>query len=203
MSERDLTYKAKSELETFAGSPASGDLSIIWDNSEGEFRLRDATLSEGEATTAEIDRIADVSARTVTVTNDTTLVQATHEGKTVVVNKADGAAITLPAASVGDKYTIIIGTTISSNSTTIKVANASDSFTGMAIAGDTDAEGATGYTWNADSGDDTITLDGAATGGVDGDKIEIECYAANKFNVFAKLTQSGGSEVTPFSATVS
>lgn len=139
-----------------------------------------------------------------TTTDSTfTVLSNTHNKKTIVGNNAAGQAFTLPAAVLGEKFKIVVGTTITSNSTTIKAANASDSFVGFAYGVDTDAEGATGYTWNADSGDDTFTMTGTTNGGVVGDHVEIECVAANTFLVKGYITQSGGSEVTPFSATVS
>ena len=143
--------------------------------------------------------------RVITVTDSTlTVSRELHEGKIVVLDRAAGIAVTLPASQgEGDIYTFVIKTAVSSNSTTIKVANASDAYTGQAFGTDDDVEGATGYNWNAETNDDTVTLDGTTTGGKAGDKIVITDYASNVFDVEAKLTQSGGSEVTPFSATVS
>jgi hypothetical protein len=167
----------------------------------------DVTITEmltgSDALAAEITRACDVSARNVNTTDDLTLTQALHEGRTVTVDKADGAALVLPAASVGDKYRIVLGTTVTSNSTTIKVANADDSFVGGLNGVDEDGEGATGYQWKADSGDDTITFDGTAQGGYAGDYVDIECIKANTFLVSGEIKQSGGLEATPFSATVS
>lgn len=163
------------------------------------------TVADGiAATAAEINAVCDRSARLVTTATNLTLNQASHSDRLVVVNKADGAAITLPAAAgLGSVYTVIIGTAITSNSTTIKAANASDSFVGHAYGSDDDGEGATGYTWKADSGDDTVTMNGAATGGEIGDLWEFIDIAANTWLVRGHIKQSGGSEATPFSATVS
>lgn len=157
------------------------------------------------ATADEVNAVADVSGRVITSTAATlALTAATHGERTVVVNKADGAALTLPAASgSGSRFKVIIGTAISSNSTTIKTAAAADHMYGIALGVDDDGEGATGYTWKTDSGDDTVTLDGAASGGEVGDYFIFEDFAANKWLVTGFIKQSGGSEVTPFSATVS
>lgn len=127
-----------------------------------------------------------------------------HGNKHTKIDKADGMAVTLPPATgTGNTYAVVVGTAITSNSTTIKAASASDSFAGTAFGVDTDAEGATGYTWNADSGDDTFTMDGAARGGEIGDVILFTDLASGLWLVDARITQSGGSEATPFSATVS
>lgn len=143
-------------------------------------------------------KIVNLTASTLTVTRDD------HEGRTITVNRAAGSTITLPAATgTGSKYKFYVGTTITSNSLIVKAASASDSFLGIALGSDNDGEGATGYTWKTDAGDDTITLNGTATGGYAGDVIEIEDVATGIFSIKAFIKQSGGSEATPFSATVS
>jgi hypothetical protein len=203
----DLTQKSIDELSEDSSAAASGDFYVRYDASAKEFKKIDATdplaTLGTAATAAEIDAVADLSARIVNTTANLTLTQALHAEKTVTVNKADGAEIVLPAASgSGARYKVVIGTAISSNSTTIKVANTSDAFVGSARGVDDDAEGATGYQWNAETGDDTVTLNGAATGGEAGDYFIFEDIATNVFLVEGSITQSGGSEATPFSATV-
>lgn len=157
------------------------------------------------ATTAELNEAADKSTNAVVaLTADTALTQAAHAGKIVTIGSADGDTITLPAATgTGDIYTVVVATTVTSNNHIIQAASASDSFAGICLGVDTDAEGASGYTWNADSGDDTVTMDGSAKGGLIGDKWIITDIASGVFQVDGRITQSGGSEVTPFSAAVS
>lgn len=157
------------------------------------------------ATTAELNEAADKSGNAVVaVSADTTLTQAAHAGKIVTLGSADGDTITLPAASgTGDVYTVVVAETVTSNADIVQVANANDSFVGLAFGVDTDAEGASGYTWNADASDDTFTMDGTATGGVAGDMLIVRDVAANVFQVLGYLSQSGASEATPFSAAVS
>lgn len=166
-----------------------------------------ATGSEVEvtATPAEINRINDKSASVVTGGGSTlTITEVLHGDRIIVIGKTDGEIVTLPAATgTGNKYTFIIGVAASSNANIIKVANATDVFDGsQAVGRDADAEGATGYVWGAEAGDDTLTMSGTATGGKVGDRIEVIDYKAGFFSVIAHLNQSGGSEVTPFSATV-
>lgn len=156
------------------------------------------------ATADELNRVADTSARIVTTTASLALTEADHDGKTIVVDKADGAAITLPnATGSGARFKVIIGTAITSNSTTIKTSRGADHMFGGCVGSDDDGEGATGYTWKLDASDDTITLNGAATGGEAGDFFVLEDFATNKWHVFGYVKQSGGSEATPFSQTVS
>ena len=140
-------------------------------------------------------RIVNVTASTLYLT------YKEHNDRTVTINAAAGCAVRLPAASgSGARLRIIIGTTITSNSTTIKVANATDVMTGNAIQSQ-DA-GATLQMFEAASTSDTITMDGSSMGGIKGDIVELEDIASGLW--WVRCTFAGtGSEATPFSATVS
>lgn len=154
------------------------------------------------ATADEINRACDVSARIVNVTGSTvTLSAATHDSKVVTLNRAAGIAVTLPAASgSGVKFDLIVGTTITSNTSTVKVANASDVMTGVALNAADGGDTAVMFETAADS--DTVTLNGSTTGGVKGDRIELIDIATNLW--YVRINGSAtGSEATPFSATVS
>ena len=130
-----------------------------------------------------------------------TLTEADHAGKIVVLARAAGVTVTLPATSGnGAKYTIVVRTAVSSNSDIVKVGNTSDSMVGRALACADDAGNAV-KGFEVVSGDDTITLDGSTTGGKAGDKIELIDIGGNLFAVNAFLNQTG-TEATPFSATV-
>lgn len=146
----------------------------------------------------------DPESRLVTVTDDAmTLTQKDHGGRTILLDRAAGVTVTLPEATgSGERYKIVTLTTVTSNANIIQAESADDSFVGQATGVDTDGEGATGYTWNADDGDDTITMDGDAQGGVAGDVWEIEDIDDGVFLVNGRITQSGGAEATPFSAAV-
>ena len=124
-----------------------------------------------------------------------------HGGRVTAINAAAGCAVTLPnATGTGAEYRFFIGTTITSNSTTIKVNNASDVMSGRAFVISDGAAAVLGYATAASS--DTITLDGTTTGGVAGDMIEIIDVSPGIFQVKV-LTKASGTEATPFSATVS
>lgn len=154
------------------------------------------------ATAAEINRACDVSTRVVNCTAATlALTAASHDGKTVTVNAAAGCALTLPAASgSGARFKIFIGTTITSNSTTIKVANASDIMAGLAIQ--SQDGGNTVQAWETAADTDTITFNGSTTGGIKGDVVELEDVATNLWQVRV-VGSATSTEATPFSATVS
>lgn len=141
-------------------------------------------------------RIVDATAATLTVTKDE------HAGRTVTLNRAAGIAVTLPAATgTGDKYRFLIGTTVTSNATTIKAASASDAYQGNAF-GVSDGSAAV-LGWKATAGtSDTVSFDGSTTGGYAGDVVEIEDIASGLWQVVALIAQTG-TEATPFSATVS
>lgn len=160
-----------------------------------------STLSGILATTAEINRAADVSTRVVNVTAATLAVTvAAHDSKIVTLNKADGIAVTLPAASgTGAKYQFILGTTITSVGTTIKVANASDVMTGTALLAQDGGDTAVMFETAATS--DTITLNGSTTGGIKGDSVELIDIATNLWWVRV-VGSATGVEATPFSASV-
>jgi len=175
--------------------------------------LTDLTLSDTLAVTGASTLTGAVSIGGVNVnspavvatTADLTLTAALHAEKVVTVGSATGDTITLPAATgTGNRYTIVIATTATSNAHIIQVANATDVMDGsLNIQQDTDADG-TVAVWRADAGDDTMTFAGAATtGGIVGGRIECIDYAAGFWSCTAWTQSGGGAEATPFSAAVS
>ncbi|MEY9328248.1 hypothetical protein [Sinorhizobium fredii] len=129
------------------------------------------------------------------------LTMATHGGATVVVDRAAGTTITLPAASgSGVKFKVVVKTTITSNDLIIQVANATDVMTGTALFGQDSADTAVLFETAADS--DTITMDGSTAGGIKGDIIELEDLASGLWGVTVRGSGTG-TEATPFSAAVS
>jgi hypothetical protein len=135
-----------------------------------------------------------ISVTTATITLD----RDVHQDTVVSLDRAAGVTVTLPAATgSGDVYNIVVGTTITSNSAIIQVANASDVMMGtLAIATDI-----AGVTVPTTSTSDTITMSGSTTGGVLGSYVRLVDFAANKWMVSGSLV-STGAEATPFSAAV-
>ena len=124
-----------------------------------------------------------------------------HGGRTIAIDAAAGCAVTLPnATGTGSVFRFFIGTTITSNSTTIKVNNATDVMSGRAYVISDNSAAVLGYATAASS--DTITFDGTTTGGYAGDIVEITDAIAGTYLVQVH-TKATGSEATPFSATVS
>ena len=130
-----------------------------------------------------------------------TVSSAAHSGRTVLLDRAAGQAVTLPAATgSGNSYKFFVVTTITSNTTTIKVANATDVMAGMAIVANDGGNTASIFETAATS--DTITFDGDTTGGIKGAVVELQDVASGLWSV-AIRTAATNTEATPFSATVS
>jgi hypothetical protein len=118
-----------------------------------------------------------------------------------VINAAAGLTLTLPAATgTGDIYKFLVGTTVTSNSVVIQVADADTTMTGLAISAADGGNSVNG--WETAATSDTITLNGSTTGGILGDHIELIDVAADTWSVVMH-SSSTGTEATPFSAAVS
>lgn len=153
------------------------------------------------ASAAEINRVADLSTRIVDLTAATLAVTlADHSDKIITVNRAAGSTLTLPAATgSGAKFTIIVGTTVTSNNLIVQVTG-NDIMQGVAVNAADSGNTAVVFETAADS--DTITMNGTTTGGYKGDRIELIDIGADTYQV--NITGSAtGSEATPFSAAVS
>ena len=135
--------------------------------------------------------VVDCTASTLTVT------AALHANRIVTLNRAAGIAVTLPAATgTGNVYTFVIGTTITSNTTTITAAG-SDKYQGYAIVFQDDAAALGG--WGAVAGTSTVvTMDGTTRGGYAGDKIVFTDVASARWEVEITGKQTV-TEATPFS----
>lgn len=141
--------------------------------------------------------ITGVDSLTSAVTASTLTVDSSYNGKTILISRAAGTAITLPAAlGTQAKYRIQLSTSVTSNSTTIKVANSTDIMQGQAIV-----TAATPGAFYTTATSDTVTMNGSTQGGLAGSYVELTDIAAGDWLVSAILVGSG-SVVTPFSATV-
>lgn len=159
------------------------------------------TLTNKTLTTPTITNATFSGQTPVNVTAATVTLGSTHVGRWVTLNRAAGIAVTLPdSTGSGDAYNLQVGTTFTGAST-VKVANATDVMQGTAIlfadAGDTTVSFATTAT------SDTIDLLGTAnsTGGIVGATIQLVDIAADIWSV-RYVSDAGGTEATPFSATV-
>lgn len=157
--------------------------------------------TEITATAEEINRACDTSGRLVIVDDDIALTVAEHDGKTMVLSAAAGAAATLPAAvGSGAKFTFIVAVTAATGAYVIEVADATDVMDGIIYAADDTATPAP-LVWVTAADSDTITMDGSTKGGIIGDRIELIDIGANQWAVNGFIKQSG-DEASPFSAEV-
>ena len=136
--------------------------------------------------------VATVTTATATVT------ASAHRGLPVVVNRAAGCTLTLPAATgSGDEYEFI-GAADASGDQVIQVVG-DDTMAGVAYLGN-DSAGASCFYTGATS--DTITLNGTTTGGLKGWRVKVLDIAADTWAVMV-FSEASGTEATPFSAAVS
>lgn len=160
------------------------------------------SLDGTTVTAVETLRAVDASAKLVSATSGTLAVtEASHAGKIIALNLATGITVTLPAATgTGNVYEFVVGTTVTSNSYKIQVADATDIMDGMVLTADDSATPVPGV-WVTAVDTDTITLNGSTQGGIIGDTIRLIDIATNQWVVHGILKQSG-VEATPFSAAV-
>lgn len=128
-----------------------------------------------------------------------TLSAATHSGKIVTMSLAAGQAYTLPAATgTGNIYRLLTLIAVT-GSTTIKVANASDTMIGFSASSTFAGTGS--FVEGVGGTDDTITYNGTTTGGLIGSYVYLQDFATNIWFVDARIVGSG-TMATSFSATV-
>ena len=149
------------------------------------------------ASSAEIDRACDVSARVVTVaTTPLAITELAHDGKVIVLTKTDGQAVTLPTATgTGKMLRVIIGAKVASSATTINTAALDEVMTGNALqladGGDTIGAYEAAATVNG------ISFDGSTKGGLKGDYVEL-IDIGSKLWFVRIVCAATGSEATPF-----
>lgn len=151
----------------------------------------------GRARSALHALFADLATNPVDVTSSTFTVLPEYANRPITLNRAAGIAVTLPAATgSGAKFTLFVGTTITSNTTTI-TASGTDKYQGYALAFQDDAAAVGG--WGAVAGTSTIfTMDGTTRGGYAGDAVTFTDVALGRWQV-AFTGKQTGTEATPFS----
>jgi hypothetical protein len=142
---------------------------------------------------------------TVSLTADTTITVASHSGRPLLCNDADGV-FTLPSivvteptdvtdpsqlCNLGAQFTFIVVT--AATDMDIKT-DGTDKFVGGLYTGVTDA---TGKTFISGSSNDVITQNGSTKGGLAGSIITVTAIASAKYAVQGIILGSG-TLVTPF-----
>lgn len=161
------------------------------------------TATATDATSAEITRAADMSARVVNCTDATLAVtEALHDGKIIVLDRAAGIAVTLPVPVAGMWFRFIVKTTFS-GAASIKSVAGTHIMIGHAIMGN-DSDNAV-VRWPAVAADTFDTIDmlgtGNSTGGIEGQTIDIKALSSTLWHVEI-VGDSAGTEATPFANTV-
>ena len=143
----------------------------------------------------------------VTLTADTTITNASHAGRILLMGEVGGnasATFTLPAATgTGAEFKFIVSVVNTSNYV-IQVTG-DDTIDGSVVVTNDSTAGGTAslISWPTVAASDTITLDGTTTGGVQiGDYVLLTDIATDQYTVSGLLNASG-TEATPFSAAVS
>ena len=143
----------------------------------------------------------------VTLTADTTITNAAHAGRILLMGEVGGnasATFTLPAATgTGAEFKFIVSVVNTSNYV-IQVTG-DDTIDGSVVVTNDSTAGGTAslVSWPTVAASDTITLNGTTTGGVNiGDYVLLTDIATDQYSVSGLLNASG-SEATPFSAAVS
>ncbi len=184
-------------IYTLQGEPAltalaDGDLFLVHDASPS----RAGTITAALARNAMQNGLVAATAATLTLT------AAAHAGRVVTIDRAAGMVITLPvSAGTGDVYELFIMTT-TTGTTTIKVPVASVAIMkGWAILFQDAGDATVSFATAADT--DTITLFVTAntTGGIAGARVKLRDVATAVWAV-EYISDAGGTEATPFSATV-
>jgi len=157
------------------------------------------THSRLKAISLEYDTVStsltSATAATLSVT------KASHDGKVIVLNRAAGVTVTLPAATgSGAVFRFSVGTAVTSNSYKIQVADATDVMSGSIYV--TDQAAGTGTEFSTVAASDTVTMNGSTTGGLAGGILTFIDVATNLYAVHGNIIATG-TEATPFSAAVS
>ena len=167
-----------------------------------------ALISGTLTTTGAVTHNSGINPGVTTLVATGAITVAAHSGRTLNMAEVDGnaaATFTLPAATgSGAVFKFVVGVVNTSNYI-IKVADATDTIDGMVIVQNDSTAGGTAslIAWPTVAASDTITLNGTTSGGVSiGDYILLTDMIANQYVVSGMLNASG-TEVTPFSATVS
>jgi len=195
-------YRRKKGNQASTLTVESGDTLVV--NSGGTLTVASgATMTQtgGTFTTPTLSNPTIQGETPVEVTGATVTLGATHKGRLTVLNRAAGIAVTLPASSgSGDRYRLAVHATFT-GAATVKVANSTDIMKGTAVLFADGGDTVVGFATAADS--DTIDLLGTAnsTGGIAGAMIDLEDYKSG-FWLVRYVSDAGGTEATPFSATV-
>jgi hypothetical protein len=189
------------DTATTISNAAMGQASVISIPDPGAATANFLLTSQGNdkslvtATAAEINAVADVSAKIVAQSAGNFSLGATHVEKITVIADAD-VVITLPSSTGNyESYTIMIGAT-GCTSGLISVSD-TDTFLGGVVSGSVDADAqALGYCACA-AAHNEVNLTAATGGNLQGDWIKFTSVVENKWYVEGVFIATG-TEASPF-----
>ena len=130
-----------------------------------------------------------------------TVTAGAFAGQKIILDRAAGITVTLPASSgSGNQYEFFVTTSASGGNYVIQVANATDVMQGTALLFADGGDTTVGFATAASS--DTITMDGSTRGGLNGARVMVTDIKSGFWHV-ALVSDASGTEATPFSAAVS
>lgn len=121
-----------------------------------------------------------------------------QSGATVLLDRAAGTTVTLPANTPGWYADFFVTVSVTSNSDKVITATASELLVGMILNCDTDTSDAVAI-WKAlvASSYISVNLDGSTKGGLKGDWFRLTCLNTTTWGVQG-MTNGTGSVATPF-----
>lgn len=122
---------------------------------------------------------------------------ASESGALVLLDKADGIVLTLPAASVGLTFELQVLTTLTSNAYKIITSAGTIFLTGGYISCDTDTTNAVAIFTGNGSTHVSISSNGSTTGGLIGTRLKLTCISATLWLVEG-IMMGSGSVATAF-----
>ena len=180
--------------------PASGILiaGTAMSATAAELNLLDGVT----ATTAELNRVADVSVRVVAQTAATLAVtELLHDGKVITMDRAGGIAVTMPEATGSGMVITFIWITKFTTNGTITLADTTNTLLlGHASIVDSDTTDLV-HMFTPGATFDLVTLDGTNTGGGLGCWIQYIDLATDKWSIQMFEPVGGTAPATPFSST--
>lgn len=153
-------------------------------------------------TTAELNRVVDVSARIVTATAATLLVtELLHDSKVITLDRTDGTTITMPEATgSGSVFEFLVITTMTTDTTFILPDVVNTDLQGFAVIGDTD-DATTESQFIPAATHDLVTLNGGTTGGLLGTRIKYTDIATDLWHVEIYDRTGAATQASPFTST--
>lgn len=135
------------------------------------------------------------TANVVDVTTATTTLTAAQSGSVVLLDRAAGTTVTLPAPSAGLNYTFVVKTTVTSGADKV-ITDATTTFIQGYLVVPV-AAGTSTYFYGDGSTIRSINLNGSTTGGLLGGSFSLVCIDGTQWQVQGAV-EGSGTVATPF-----